>query len=111
MVYNILLYFKGASLCFSTLTLTAISIDRFILIIFPTKRSIQKRHALQMIVLNCLIATGISMPMLFKQTLINFKNFCGKFCTEDWGNNQSGRSTYDKFLLKAFCKKNFCYKI
>lgn len=30
--------FQGTSLCFSTLTLTAISIDRFILIIFPTKK-------------------------------------------------------------------------
>ncbi|CAB3400154.1 unnamed protein product [Caenorhabditis bovis] len=30
---------QGTSLCFSTLTLTAISIDRFILIVYPTKKN------------------------------------------------------------------------
>ncbi|KAI1708936.1 7 transmembrane receptor (rhodopsin family) domain-containing protein [Ditylenchus destructor] len=105
---------QGASLCFSTLTLTAISIDRFILIIYPTKRSIQKRQAFQMIALNCAIATCISAPMFFKQILVDFGNFCGQFCAEDWGNDQSGRSTYGTlvFVLQfviPFFVITFCY--
>lgn len=81
-------------MCFSTLTLTAISIDRFILIVYPTKRPIQKQHALRMIVFNCAVATALSLPMVFKQKLVDYGNFCGQFCTEDWGNDQFGRSTY-----------------
>lgn len=61
--------FQGTSLSFSSLTLTAIAIDRFILIIFPTRRSIGHQLALAMIAFNCLIAMLISLPMYFKQTL------------------------------------------
>uniref|UniRef100_A0A915EPB3 G-protein coupled receptors family 1 profile domain-containing protein n=1 Tax=Ditylenchus dipsaci TaxID=166011 RepID=A0A915EPB3_9BILA len=105
---------QGASLCFSTLTLTAIAIDRFILIIYPTKRSIQKRHACRMIVLNCVIAYSISAPMFFKQELVNFDQFCGRFCYEDWSDNPAGRSTYGTlvFVLQfviPFFVITFCY--
>ncbi|TKR80274.1 hypothetical protein L596_014372 [Steinernema carpocapsae] len=90
---------QGASLCFSTLTLTSISIDRFILIIYPTKRAIQQKHALRMILLNVAIAVLVSLPMVFKQSLVDYGNFCGRFCTEDWGDDQAGRSTYGTLVF------------
>uniref|UniRef100_A0AC34QL65 G-protein coupled receptors family 1 profile domain-containing protein n=1 Tax=Panagrolaimus sp. JU765 TaxID=591449 RepID=A0AC34QL65_9BILA len=105
---------QGASLCFSTLTLTAISIDRFILIIYPTQRSIQKKHAFQMIALNCLIAFSISLPMFIKQSLQPYDKFCGRFCAEDWGPDLSSRSVYGTvvFILQfvvPFFIITFCY--
>uniref|UniRef100_A0A914BZX8 G-protein coupled receptors family 1 profile domain-containing protein n=1 Tax=Acrobeloides nanus TaxID=290746 RepID=A0A914BZX8_9BILA len=105
---------QGASLCFSTLTLTAISIDRFILIIFPTGRPIQKRQAFYIIGVNIGIALGISLPMFFKQVLVEYENFCGLFCTEDWGETQSDRSTYGTIVFMIqfvipFILITFCY--
>lgn len=57
-------------------------------------RPIQKVHALQMIALNILMATAVSLPMFLKQKLVDYGDFCGRFCTEDWGSDESGRSTY-----------------
>ncbi|VDN81253.1 unnamed protein product [Brugia pahangi] len=85
---------QGASLCFSSLTLTAIAIDRYILIIFPTKRPIQKRQAIKIIGLDFALATAISLPMFIKQRFIKYENFCGQFCTEDWSSDNMGRSIY-----------------
>jgi hypothetical protein len=67
---------QGTSLSFSTLTLAAISIDRFILIIYPTKQPIQTRHACYMIVVNCLIGSAISFPMFMQQRLMDYGDFC-----------------------------------
>ncbi|VDN53055.1 unnamed protein product [Dracunculus medinensis] len=105
---------QGASLCFSTMTLTAIAIDRYILIIYPTKRPIQKVHALQMIALNILMATAVSLPMFLKQKLVDYGDFCGRFCTEDWGSDESGRSTYGTVVfifqfVAPFVVITFCY--
>ncbi|PAV73647.1 hypothetical protein WR25_19842 [Diploscapter pachys] len=90
---------QGTSLCFSTLTLTAIAIDRFILIIYPTRRPIQRRHAFRMVAFNCTVALAISFPMFLKQKLVKWENFCGKFCTEDWGVDAHMRSVYGTLVL------------
>lgn len=89
---------QGASLCFSTLTLTSISIDRFLLIVLPLRPSIQKRCACRIVAFNAAMAFAISMPMLFKQTMVDWPPFCGQFCTEDWSNSSIPRSIYGKFF-------------
>uniref|UniRef100_A0A914R3K1 G-protein coupled receptors family 1 profile domain-containing protein n=1 Tax=Parascaris equorum TaxID=6256 RepID=A0A914R3K1_PAREQ len=43
------LFLQGISLCFSTFTLTAISVDRFLLICFPMKNALTKSRALILI--------------------------------------------------------------
>ncbi|VDN05686.1 unnamed protein product, partial [Thelazia callipaeda] len=107
-------FIQGASLCFSTLTLTAIAIDRYILIIFPTKEPIQKSQAVKMIGIDFVLATAISLPMFIKQQLVKFENFCGQFCTEDWGSDNTGRSTYGTIVfifqfIAPLTVITFCY--
>ncbi|VDM13655.1 unnamed protein product [Wuchereria bancrofti] len=85
--YFIPLMLKGASLCFSSLTLTAIAIDRYILIIFHTKRPIQKPQAVKIIGLNFALATAISLPIPcssskdLSNTRISVANFAPKIGT------------------------------
>ncbi|GMT03126.1 hypothetical protein PENTCL1PPCAC_25300, partial [Pristionchus entomophagus] len=78
---------SGTSLCFSTFTLMAIAVDRFVLIIFPTRRPIQQIHALPMITFNIVIAILISLPMFVRyrlEDLTKYGNFCGQICNEIW---------------------------
>nr|AWJ76131.1 neuropeptide receptor 4 [Ascaris suum] len=92
-------FIAGISLCFSTFTLTAISVDRFLLICFPMKNALTKSHALILIAGICAMAACLSAPIMFKQRLQTFENFCGKFCTEDWGMDQSGRRIYGAIMV------------
>ncbi|CAI4226278.1 unnamed protein product [Auanema sp. JU1783] len=92
-------FIAGISLCFSTFTLTAISIDRYMLIRFPMKKPLSHLQACGVIAFICTLAACISSPIIFKQTLDEFANFCGKYCTEDWSGNESQRRIYGAALL------------
>ena len=106
--------FQGVSLCFSTFSLTAISIDRYILIKYPMKKAITKKQAGVIIFVSqkkrhrglpkqsrtrerlggfsewssrqgiVVAAVLICLPTAIKQTLTPFGSFCGLYCTEDW---------------------------
>ena len=60
-----------------------------------------------MIAFNCTVALAISFPMFLKQKLVKWENFCGKFCTEDWGVDAHMRSVYGRTLLHLTDKKKF----
>lgn len=92
-------FIAGISLCFSTFTLTAISIDRYLLIRFPMKKPLTHFHATLVIGLTCVLAACISSPIIFRQKLGTFENFCGQYCTEDWSDNESQRKVYGAALL------------
>ena len=52
--------------------------------------------------------------MFFKQNLTPYDRFCGEFCAEDWGTDQSSRSVYGTivFILQfvvPFFIITFCY--
>lgn len=63
----------------------------------------------------------MSLPMFFKQVLVDYDNYCGKFCTEDWGITQAGRSIYGTivfviqfvlpFLLITFCYSMISFRL
>ncbi|CAD6189295.1 unnamed protein product [Caenorhabditis auriculariae] len=91
-------FIAGISLCFSTFTLTAISIDRYLLIRFPMRKQINHYQAFGVILLICTMAACISSPIMFKQQLGPFENFCGLYCTEDWKGNESQRKIYGAIL-------------
>lgn len=84
---------------FSTFTLTAISIDRFILIVLPTQQPIQKKHCYVIIASILTLAIGLSLPIAMHQTVGPFANYCGVFCSEDWSESQWGRKAYGTFVL------------
>ncbi|GMT32699.1 hypothetical protein PFISCL1PPCAC_23996, partial [Pristionchus fissidentatus] len=92
-------WIAGISLCFSTFTLTAISIDRYILIKYPMKKPLRKEQALFIISGIIIAAAVISSPTAMKQKLVPFENFCGEYCTEDWDNDMHGRRLYGALLL------------
>ncbi|KAE9415148.1 hypothetical protein Angca_006968, partial [Angiostrongylus cantonensis] len=92
-------FIAGISLCFSTFTLTAISIDRYLLIRFPTRKPLMHYHAYLVITFICALAACISSPIIFRQKLARFENFCGQYCTEDWSDSESQRKLYGAALL------------
>ncbi|VDM60742.1 unnamed protein product [Angiostrongylus costaricensis] len=92
-------FIAGISLCFSTFTLTAISIDRYLLIRFPTRKPLMHYHAYLVITFICALAACISSPIIFRQKLSTFENFCGQYCTEDWSDSESQRKLYGAALL------------
>ncbi|KAM3728461.1 26S proteasome non-ATPase regulatory subunit [Dirofilaria immitis] len=94
-------YDLGTSLCFSTFTLSAISVDRFLLIYFPTRKALSRLQALIVIMIICILSTSLSAPVIFKQRLKTFGNYCGQFCTEEWGIDQSGRRIYGSIMLSV----------
>ncbi|VDM42643.1 unnamed protein product [Toxocara canis] len=47
----------------------------------------------------CTMAACLSAPIMLKQRLQSFENFCGKFCTEDWGSDQNGRRVYGTVMV------------
>ncbi|CAJ0916155.1 unnamed protein product, partial [Mesorhabditis belari] len=93
----------GITLVFSTFTLTAISVDRYMLIRHPMKKPLTLNQALMVIAGIATFASLISLPTMLKQRLGPFPNFCGEFCTEDWGDptdgGDHGRKIYGGVLL------------
>lgn len=107
-------FLAGVSLCFSTFTLAAISVDRFLLILFPTRKAFSHTQALFIILATCLLASGFSLPMLFMQKLKPVAHYCGRFCFEDWGEMHGIRRIYGTLLLTVqfiipLALITFCY--
>lgn len=50
---------------------------------------------------NCVLSTSLSAPIILKQRLKTFGNYCGKFCTEEWGSDQNGRRVYGSIMLSV----------
>lgn len=110
--------FQGMSICISTFTLMAIAVDRYILIIHPTKPPIRLEHAVCMIVGIWLSAASVSVPMAVysypyeltsssSSSVIDFATnqtngtkytFCGSFCDEQWPSTNS-RQLYGTAVL------------
>ncbi|KRY87388.1 Neuropeptide Y receptor type 1 [Trichinella pseudospiralis] len=91
----------------STFTLMAIAIDRFILIIYPTKPPLNRCHATTMIVAIWTLAISISIPMLLHYNLYKIPYhqdgnvtvwYCGYFCDETWPNLEA-RQAYGSVVL------------
>ncbi|KAE9549948.1 hypothetical protein FO519_006843 [Halicephalobus sp. NKZ332] len=92
-------FIAGVSLCFSTFTLAAISIDRFLLIRYPMQKPFNHAQASVAIILICILSMILSAPTIFTQKLSKIDKYCGNFCYEDWGSHNSRRRAYGTVML------------
>lgn len=108
-------YAQGVSVYISTLTLTAIAIDRFFVIIYP----FQQRMRLIMCIVIIIIIWTVSLMLTFPYGLymqVARLNFTGEFefyCEEDWPTEYYRKvygsiTTTLQFLLPFFIV-TFCY--
>uniref|UniRef100_A0A914GT26 G-protein coupled receptors family 1 profile domain-containing protein n=1 Tax=Globodera rostochiensis TaxID=31243 RepID=A0A914GT26_GLORO len=90
--------FQGGTVFVSSFTLTAIAVDRYILIRHPTKQKIKFRTAVSIVVGVWALGYACALPVgIFSSTQV-YPPFCGTFCEENWPDTdeQSGRSRIRK---------------
>ncbi|KAI6191390.1 Flp-18 GPCR receptor [Aphelenchoides bicaudatus] len=92
-------FLAGSFLSFSTFTLAAISVDRFLLIRFPMKKPFSHGQAFMLIVSIIIIAVGLSIPVSFVHTLKKIDPFCDYYCFEEWGEYMGQRRAYGTIVL------------
>jgi neuropeptide Y receptor len=89
---KLLLYLQAVSVFVSAYTLVAISVDRYMAIMWPLKPRISKRHAKMTIGVVWLVALGTALPILLLSNLSQpnpWYEECGRFvCEEKWDNAQ-----------------------
>ncbi len=76
----------------STLTLTMISIDRYLLIVFPFKRRMSVRTALILVVVIAIFAAAVASPIAFyaKYVIVDQADIklYKRYCMESWPSHQ-----------------------
>jgi neuropeptide Y receptor len=81
---------QAVSVFVSAYTLVAISVDRYMAIMWPLKPRMSKRQAKVIICVVWLVALGTALPILLLSNLIQPHIWyieCGKFvCQEKWEN-------------------------
>ena len=81
---------QAVSVFVSAYTLVAISVDRYMAIMWPLKPRMSKRHAKVIIGIVWLVALGTALPILLLSNLSQPNRWyseCGRFvCEEKWDN-------------------------
>uniref|UniRef100_A0A914VXC8 G-protein coupled receptors family 1 profile domain-containing protein n=1 Tax=Plectus sambesii TaxID=2011161 RepID=A0A914VXC8_9BILA len=106
--------FQGTSIFISTLTLTAIAIDRYIVIVHPMKRRISVHLCIAVITFIWTLSLLLVMPYAVQMRMTFIPRPCSFFlCIEHWGNDNL-RSTYGMIVMSLqfivpFVIIGFCY--
>uniref|UniRef100_A0A0N5B1C2 G_PROTEIN_RECEP_F1_2 domain-containing protein n=1 Tax=Syphacia muris TaxID=451379 RepID=A0A0N5B1C2_9BILA len=96
---------QGFGVFLSTFSITAIAYDRYVVIIFPTKRKRQRNLALLLFVLIWLISVVLALPMLIAsdiQTIIDECSIQLMICQENdriWQKMPLGKQSYTLAIL------------
>ncbi|KAL3084789.1 hypothetical protein niasHT_031674 [Heterodera trifolii] len=90
--------FQGGTVFVSSFTLTAIAVDRYILIKHPTKQKIGFRTAICIIIGVWTLGYACALPVGLFSSTQEYPPFCGTFCEENWPDTeeQTGRSRIRK---------------
>ncbi|KAI6221934.1 G-PROTEIN-RECEP-F1-2 domain-containing protein [Aphelenchoides fujianensis] len=90
--------FQGGSIFVSSFTLTAIAIDRYVLIRNPAVSKIDMNRALLSVVAIWLLGYSFALPVGIFSKVGSFPPICGVFCDETWPdmNDQTGSSPLRK---------------
>uniref|UniRef100_A0A914YDZ5 G-protein coupled receptors family 1 profile domain-containing protein n=1 Tax=Panagrolaimus superbus TaxID=310955 RepID=A0A914YDZ5_9BILA len=99
----------------STFSLSAIALDRYILVIRPHATVIRPRTAIKVATILWIIAAFVSAPYCYFMKIENYPGYCGQFCTEKWPNPLVRRG-YALVLLCCqflipFAIMSFCYSV
>lgn len=102
-MYFFILPPQALSIFVSTLSITAIALDRYHVIVYPTRENLKKLGAVLILVCIWLISLLLASPMLVWRELqhhaINFPGLTSiSFCTEQWP-VLHGRAYYSAFSL------------
>ncbi|WKY08819.1 hypothetical protein Q1695_001754 [Nippostrongylus brasiliensis] len=98
---------NSCSVFVTSWSLTAISIDKYLHIIDPTKAPVTKRQALAITLLIWLLSTLINVPYLLSYELVdgsyyvpeNSTPYCGKFCDETNWQSENSRRLYGTMVM------------
>ncbi|XP_063601911.1 neuropeptide F receptor-like, partial [Penaeus indicus] len=94
---------QATSIFVSTISITAIALDRYHVIVYPTKKSLQKVGAAGALMGMWLLSFLLALPNFIWRTLENhYVNLPGietvSFCFEDWP-SAHGRAYYSVFVI------------
>ncbi len=73
-------FIQGLAVIVSSFTLVAIAIDRYFLIIHPTKDIINYSRAKAMVFLIWVLGTITALPLLLYTKVVTYDGYCGYFC-------------------------------
>uniref|UniRef100_A0A915HY58 G-protein coupled receptors family 1 profile domain-containing protein n=1 Tax=Romanomermis culicivorax TaxID=13658 RepID=A0A915HY58_ROMCU len=103
---------QGMSVSISSFTLTSIAIDRYILIVHPTKPPISMPYAISMILFTWLVAASLCAPLSYfsvyeykednPSMVPSAPDFCGYFCFEKWPSDDAKRIYGTSVLIVQF---------
>ena len=104
---------QGVSVYISTLTLTIIAIDRFVIIIYPFRARMMIKTCVALIAIIDVLACVFTLPYVFHMTTVpTGPNATTEICIEDWPAAQ--RLVYGTFtnvtqFVLPFCSIILCY--
>ncbi|VDN50930.1 unnamed protein product [Dracunculus medinensis] len=77
-------WMQGIAIFIGTFSLCAISADRYILVVMPTRKLITKTRSKWITTLLWTLSAIFTLPYAMYMDLVNADGICGQFCTEKW---------------------------
>lgn len=98
---NSISFVQGCGIFQSSFTLTAIAVDRYMLIFYPHRSIITNTRARASTVLMCVHGMLLATPMAVFTRIKSWRDLCGVFCEEDWGSDEAewARRLYGSAVL------------
>uniref|UniRef100_A0A914WZ92 G-protein coupled receptors family 1 profile domain-containing protein n=1 Tax=Plectus sambesii TaxID=2011161 RepID=A0A914WZ92_9BILA len=97
---HLLPWVQGVSVFICTFSLSAIAIDRYILVVHPHTHPLNRRGAFYTAGILWAASVVVTLPYAFYMDVVQYEGICGNFCTEKWPNTHSRRA-YTLVVLAA----------
>uniref|UniRef100_A0A914WAK7 G-protein coupled receptors family 1 profile domain-containing protein n=1 Tax=Plectus sambesii TaxID=2011161 RepID=A0A914WAK7_9BILA len=97
---HLLPWVQGVSVFICTFSLSAIAVDRYVLIVHPHVKLLSKRGAMGVTVVLWVLSVLVTLPYTIFMDVITHEGLCGEFCTEMWPSTQT-RAAYTLFVMAA----------